>query len=158
MAVSFTNWYATFVMAQPQQIELQTGPDRRYQRMVWAVWLLAAAGVAAHLQTLPWLLSIAGCLVLFLLWPGKNDPMKSSCRLRLNRNGTAALGDCTGSWGAQSWRCRWYTVLRIELPQGKMHVLICASRNHFDDYRSLLVWSRFSPFGKVRQWRDLEQP
>jgi hypothetical protein len=137
-------------MAQPTHIELETGSDRFYRRAVALIWLLAAAVLVDHVQTLSPLLLCAGCALLLGLRPGRNDPSRQSHRLRLYRNGTAALGDQTGTWGARSWSCRWYAVLRLDLSRRARHVLISTSRNSADEYRRLLVWSRFAPFGEKR--------
>jgi len=146
------------LMAQPAHIELQTGPDRFYRTAVCSLWLLAAAAVMAHFQALAWPLSVAACGLLILLWPGANDPVQKSCRLSLYRNGTAALDDLRGTWGAQSWSCRWFSMLRIDRPDKTLRVLVSASRNRTDDYRRLLVWIRFTPFDAARDRRSPEQP
>ncbi len=137
-------------MAQPAHIELETGSDRCYHRAVAVIWLLGAAVLIDHAQTLSLPLLCAGCALLLGLRPGRNDPSQQSFRLRLYSNGAAVLGDETGSWGAQSWSCRWYAMVRIDLSRRARHVLVSASRNPGDEYRRLLVWTRFAPFGGDR--------
>jgi len=140
-------------MAQPSHIELQTGSDRGYRTAARTLWLLSAVVVMAQLQTLYWPLLLMASVLLFLLRPRTGDPDRRSCRLRLFRNGTALLGGQTGAWGRQTWCCRGYTILRVDLPSGTMRVLVCASRNTGDSYRSLRVWSRFLPFEADHQRR-----
>ncbi len=137
-------------MAQPPCIELQTGPGRLYRIAVPGLWLLAAAVVVAHVQVLAWPLSAAACSLLALLWPGVNDPLQKTHRLFLYSNGTAVLDDLRGTWGAQSWSCRWFSLLRIDQPNRTLRVLVSARCNRADDYRRLLVWIRFVPFDTAR--------
>lgn len=140
-------------MAQPSCIELQTGSDRLYRMAVCMLWLLASAVVIAYVQVLAWPLSVVAGILLALLWPGVNDPPQRTRRLFLYRNGTAALDDVTGTWGAQSWSCRWFSMLRVDQPDKTLRVLVSARRNHTDDYRRLLLWIRFAPFAAARGGR-----
>lgn len=144
-------------MAQPPYIELQTGSERLYRIVVCILWLLATAVVIAHVQVLPWPLSAAACGLLVLLWPRENDPLQRTHRLFLYRNGTAALDDLSGTWGAQSWSCRWFSVLRIDRPDKTLRILVSARRNHGDDYRRLLIWIRFPPFNVAGDRRSMKR-
>ena len=133
-------------MAQPAYIDLQTGPDRRYRLAVWFLWLTAAAAAVTHVHILAWPLSAAAGGLLVLLWPGSDHLIQRSRSLRLYRNGAARLGEQAGSWGRYSRCCRWYVLLLIDLPQRSERVLLSARHNSADNYRRLLVWTRFTPF------------
>jgi hypothetical protein len=140
-------------MAQPSYVELQTGSGRHYRIAVCMLWLLATGVVIAHVQVLAWPLSAVASSLLVLLWPGMNDPLQRTRRLFLYRNGAAALDDLSGTWGAQSWSCRWFSMLRIDRPDKTLRILVSARRNRADDYRRLLVWIRFPPFNAARGGR-----
>ena len=132
-------------MAQPAHIELQTGADRFYHWAKFLLWTLAVAVFAAFAPDAPWQLSVAALSLIVYLWPATDDPIAEPEQLYLYRSGAAKLGDKTGSWGSHSSVCRWFSIVQIDLPQKARKVLICASRNHNDDYRQLLVWTRFPP-------------
>jgi hypothetical protein len=143
-------------MAQPAHIELQTGPDRFYRAAVWALWLIAATVAIAQMHVLAWPLTAAVCGLLILLRPGMNHPVQRSCSLRLYLDGSATLGEEAGSWGRYCRCCRWYAVLLIDLPQRTERVLVSAHCNGLDDYRRLLLWTRFaaiSEVGDIQPWR-----
>jgi hypothetical protein len=158
VAFSSTTYCQKIVMAQPAHIELQTGPDQFYLLAVHILWLLAAATAIAHIGSVAWPLMVAACALLFLLRPGGNAPIRQSCRLYLYRDGTAGLGRHGGTWGAQSWTCRWFSVLRIDLPHRRIRILVCAGRNSVHEYRRLLIWTRFVPFDTSRDWRCTVPP
>lgn len=137
-------------MAQPAHIELKTGPDRAYRFILHIAWALAATAIIVNVPVLGWpSLAAAGCL-LIALWPGLNDPIMASGRLFLYRNGSALLQHRVFSWGGQTWACRWFSVIRLDQGNRPQRVLVFASRNLPDEYRRLLVWTRFNPNGETQ--------
>ncbi|HMB58607.1 MAG TPA: hypothetical protein VKN35_01735, partial [Xanthomonadales bacterium] len=54
---------------------------------------------------------------------------------------------CT--WQPHARASRMGLVVRICRPDRVEHILVLASRNHTSDFRHLLVWNRFPPFGPL---------
>ena len=133
-------------MAQPAHLELHAGADRRYRLILCAFWLFAAAVLCAYGRMLPWPVLIAACALLLWLRPvATRDPVLRPGKLFLYRNGSALVGERSGTWGGDCWSCRWFSVLRIRLPRRPVRVLVCASLNRTSDYRRPLVWTRYRP-------------
>jgi len=139
------SFLASFAMAQPAYIELQTGTDRFYTLAVWCAWLTSAAGALMHSGLLTWPIRAAAFGLLILLWPGIRHPLQRPRRLWLGRDGKAVLGDQAGTWGRYARSCRWYVILGIDLPRHRERVLLSASRNDINEYRKLLIWVRLAP-------------
>jgi hypothetical protein len=152
-------------MGQPASIELRTGPDRAYRVAVVLLWLLAATSIVACIGELRWPWLVVAGVLLALLNPWFGDPGRSEGKLHIFRDGAAIATKLNGSWKVQAtwkghgWCNGWGTILRLEAPAGygcarSSHVLVCASRNAAQDYRHLLVWSRFPPCGAGRGATD----
>jgi len=136
-------------MALQAHLELKAGADRSYRAAVYSLWAVAALTVFSQLTTMPWPLIPAALVVLFVFNPGRCISEGKPVQVRLYANGAAMVGEQTGTWGRYSWTCRWISVLRIDDLPRPLFLLLCASRNHPDDYRHLLVWTRFPPDGEA---------
>ena len=136
-------------MAQLAQIELQAGADRTYRVLLWAVWGLAALTTAQYLRDLLWPLQLLAMGLLVSFWPGFVRRSETVCRLRLYRDGSAEWRGQRCTWLPHSRASRMGLVVRICRPDRVEHILVLASRNHTSDFRHLLVWNRFPPFGPL---------
>lgn len=127
--------------------------------MVLLLWLLPMLVVAATLVTpvaWMWKASIWACTMLILVLARRAQASaRRVASLRVYPNGTLTMifGDGTekrGSVGRGAWATRHLCVLPVTgMPGG---LVVCASRNHADDYRRLLVWVKFQP------WASMEEP
>lgn len=98
---------------------------------------------------------VAAGLLLVWLRPGSPRAVPADARLSLYPNGAAVLdlmpapwsGPPQGQWHTPSRTSRWATVVCVDTSAGRYRLLICASRNHPDDFRRLMIWSRFPPSG-----------
>jgi len=139
-----------FDMTQAAHIELQTGGDTRFRVATWAVWLLAAACNLAFFRDLSWPLLMLSASVLIVFWPGWSRWHPVEDKLRMYRDGCASLSGRLCTWSPQHARAtRWGMVIRLHFKRSEMHAIVCASRNHAQDYRRLLVWKRFPPFSPI---------
>lgn len=134
-------------MAQVTHIELRTGASALYPIAVWAVWLAAAACNLVFFSELPWPVAAAAVVILLLFWPGFSHFQPDKCALRIHADGSALLAGNHGAWIPGARSSRWGTVLHLRLQGRDRFALVCASNNHTEDYRRLLVWNRFPPFG-----------
>lgn len=148
MPAATASFLAPLEMAQPAYIELRTGADRFYTLSVWSAWLVAALAASMQSDLLPWAARTALFGLLIVLWPGIRHPVRRSSSLRLARDGKAVLGGEEGMWGRYARSCRRYSILRIDLPQRRKHVLLSASRNDPGEYRRLLIWVRLGSMGE----------
>lgn len=132
-------------MALPNQIEVQSGGDRRLFLGLVVVWLIALVATLINAQRMPALLLVA-CVAL-LLWsvPRSSSHSLQPRRLRLQANGSVTFGDWHGRWNANSWRNSWFTVIRIRTDQSQWWAWISARNNLPQDYRRLGIWCRYCP-------------
>lgn len=133
-------------MTPDEPIELRTGAGRVYGRLTALAWLLAMGSLTLTSRSLHWSLVIGSLAVVGSFWPCAAR-LRETATLRLHSNGAAELGEAQGAWTPSPRVSRWVAVVRVELPGHTRRVLVCASRNHRQDYRRLLVWSRFPPAG-----------
>ncbi|HLF29819.1 MAG TPA: hypothetical protein VI566_02190 [Xanthomonadales bacterium] len=132
-------------MAQVRHIELEAGPDGWYHGAVIILWLLVVVSLVSILPVLPGIVLLACGSLLVLLRPGSRRFRGVCGPLLLYRSGAARLGSLQGTWNPHSRTSRWVTLVRVEMPVGARIVLVCAARNQAQDYRLLLMWSRFPP-------------
>ena len=137
-------------MSQPDWIELQCGPSPAFTLGLWVLWLLAAAAGLSVWQHYRWPWLLAAGIALVLIHPGSGLPLHCRLKLRIHSDGSARLGEVAGTWHTV-WRANRLAMLFSVSLAGKTHrVLVCAALNRPDDYRHLLVWSRYVPYGTGR--------
>ena len=133
------------------RIELTTGPDRCYRCACWLVWLLALAATAAKAPEMHWGVILLALSVLIVLRPFCSRWLRETDSLWLHADGRATLSrgghKLAGQWRIPTRPSRWLTVVPLETGTRVERLLVCSSRNRADDYRHLLMWTRFPPFG-----------
>ena len=134
-------------MEQAAHIELQTGANRRYRQAVWAIWLLGAVCTWVFFSLLPWPILLLSTALLIVFWPGFSAFYPAEEPLRLYSDGSAVLSGRHCIWFPAERPSRWGLLLRLEVEGRSRFALVCASINQATDYRRLLVWNRFPPFG-----------
>ena len=137
------------------RIELHTGPDLLYRNASWVIWVLAGVTFALKFQAMNWFMIIFSACLLVYLRPWPLARLVETGTLRLYANGSASFNPGSterfGYWRISAPASRWLTVVRIDTAEGAERLLVCASLNHPDDYRHLLVWSRFPPVESGRR-------
>ena len=132
----------------PDRIELRSGAAPwLYQAQTLA---FAAAAILLLTATTPWLWKTAALAVLLLvhfhalghtrrLHPTRKLVLRLDHSLRLYEGNS----ETDGTTGEGAWISRWLCVLRWTAGDGSRRIsLVCASENHVDDYRRLLVFLR----------------
>ncbi len=134
--------YPVSVMDQARPLELTSGPDRSYRRVLWSIWLAAALSLLYVTDQYTWPVLLAGWLLLIGLRPMAH-PALTSGRLRLHADGSAWHDGQAGRWRVPAWSTPWGSVVLFESNGCRRRILVCAACNRVDDYRRLRVWTRF---------------
>lgn len=141
----------------PDRIELVTGSGAWLERAHRAFLAMAALSLALTHTPLAWkLAALAALLVISLVERQAWRQMRSRTRRILKRVGEDIVSPTEQAYWqlrqGRVWISRWFCVFRLEdRDTGKgILCLVCASENHPDDYRRLLVWLRMAPLGDQR--------
>lgn len=132
-------------MALPSRIELCSGVSQRLRLGLRLVWFTALINLALQAERAPLSLLLISGLLLLWSWPGNLSAGAQTRRLVLHVNGLAQWGDEPGEWQRNTWRTRWYTVIRFKSAQRNEWLWISAHQNHAETYRRLGIWCHFSP-------------
>ena len=132
-------------MGLPSLIEFQSGADPCLRVVIWASWMAGCLALCLNVSVMHPVIGLACMLAAaasFPLWTLRSLHQRY---LKLHADGTVSLSPGHGRWSPNTWRTRWYTVIRIQSGKRKWHAWISARNNSPDDYRRLGIWCQFLP-------------
>lgn len=136
----------------PERILLRCGSSPWLEHLRVALAILSASTVLLSNSGVAWKFAALAALLLFWHYSGRFwQKHQANTRITLRREGPEIVSNVAGTrWRVSpgtAWISRWLCVFRLrEYDSNRvLTCVVCASENHPQDFRRLLVWFRMRP-------------